>query len=128
RKSTPEHPVKGEGLVFYSPEEVNIAFDEGRAALHAMIKVKDGVRTPNGIEQQLIETSIGRVILNQVVPEEFGFVNQLLTKKALRDIIGDLVKDCGVAKTAKFLDDIKDLGYQFSFKGGLSFNLNYVKI
>jgi len=129
RKGTKVHPVVGEDLTFYSPEEVIIAYNEGRAELHAPIKVKVGIRTgKETIEDQLTETSVGRVLFNQVVPEEFGYVNALLTKKALRDIIGEMVKDCGIAKSAKFLDDIKDLGYQFSFRGGLSFNLNDVKI
>ncbi len=129
RRGTPERKVIGEGLTFYSPEEVIIAYNEKRAELHAPIKVKVPVKVAKGqIETQLIETGVGRVLFNQNVPEGFGYVNQLLTKKSLRDIIGDMVKESGIAKTAKFLDDIKDLGYQFSFRGGLSFNLNYVKI
>jgi len=129
RKGTPEHPVQGEGLTFYSYEECVIAYNEKRADLHAPIKIRTNVKIARGVvEPQLIETSVGRVIFNEVVPAEFGFVNQLLTKKSLRDIIGDMVKECGIAKTSKFLDDIKDLGYTYSFRGGLSFNLNYVKI
>jgi len=129
RKSTPERAVQGEGLTFYSYEECVIAYNEKRADLHALIKIRTNVKIARGVvEQQLIETTVGRVIFNEVVPKEFGFVNQLLTKKSLRDIIGDMVKECGIAKTSKFLDDIKDLGYTYSFRGGLSFNLNYVKI
>jgi DNA-directed RNA polymerase subunit beta' len=128
RKHTPEKPVKGEGYTFYSAEEVTIAFNEGKVDLHAIIKVRSIVKEAGILSTKLIETSVGRVLFNKVVPEEFGFVNQLLTKKSLRDIIGEMVKECGIAKTSKFLDNIKDLGYQFSFKGGLSFNLNYVKI
>ena len=71
----------------------------------------------------MIKTTVGRILFNQVVPEEAGYINTLLTKKALRDIIGDVLKQCGVAKTAKFLDDIKDLGFKMAFKGALSFNL-----
>ena len=129
RRGTPERPVLGEGLIFYSPEECIIAYNERRAELHAPIKIKVNVKTgTDTFETQLIETSVGRVIFNEVVPKDFGYVNQLLTKKSLRDIIGDMVKDCGIAKTSKFLDDMKDLGYHYAFRGGLSFNLNYVKI
>lgn len=128
RKGTPERSVTGEGLVFYSPEEVIIAHNEGRAELHAPIKVKVGIKENGNIVHKLIETSVGRVLFNEMVPKEFGYVDKLLTKKSLRDIIGELVKECGIAKTSKFLDDIKDLGYSYSFHGGLSFNLNYVKI
>ena len=129
RKGTEDHKVIGEGLTFYSSEECIIAYNEGRAELHAPIKIRTGIKTTKGqIEQQLVESSVGRVLFNEVVPAEFGFVNALLTKKALRDIIGELVKECGIAKTSKFLDDIKDLGYYFAFKGGLSFNMSYVKI
>ncbi len=128
RKTTPEQPVKGEGLKFYSSEEVIIAHNEGRAALHAYIHVKVSVLGENGLETQLIETTVGRVLFNQVVPEEVGFLNTILTKKTLRDMIGNLVKECGIAKTAKFLDDIKDLGYRYAFRGGLSFNMSNVRV
>ncbi|MFM6982720.1 MAG: DNA-directed RNA polymerase subunit beta', partial [Chitinophagaceae bacterium] len=129
RKSTPEKIVKGEGITFYSPEEVIIAYNEGKADLHAWIKCRLKDRDENGnIVVKLIETTVGRVIFNQVVPEMMGYINQLLTKKSLRDIISNFVKEVGVARTSKFLDDIKDLGFHFAFKGGLSFNLNYVQI
>ncbi|MCC6818091.1 MAG: DNA-directed RNA polymerase subunit beta', partial [Bacteroidia bacterium] len=129
RKSTEEKKVNGEGITFYSPEEVIIAYNEGRAALHAYIKCRLKDRDENGnIVVKLIETTVGRVIFNQVVPESMGYINQLLTKKSLRDIISNFVKEVGVARTSKFLDDIKDLGFHFAFKGGLSFNLNYVQI
>jgi DNA-directed RNA polymerase subunit beta' len=128
RKSEPEKPMKGEGLFFYSPEEVIIAFNEKKADLHAMIKVRIPAETENGTTYTTIETTIGRVLFNQVVPAEFGYINQLLTKKALRDIIGEIYKKTGTAKTAKFLDDIKDLGFRMAFTGGLSFNLNNVII
>ncbi len=129
RKSTAERKVTGEGIVFYSPEEVIIAYNEGKADLHALIKVKVGIRKKdNTIVTELIETSVGRVIFNEVTPPEFGFVNQTLTKRSLRDIIAEMVKDCGIAKTAKFLDDIKDLGFYYAFKGGISFNMSYVNV
>ena len=129
RKSTPERVVKGEGITFYSPEEVTIAYNEKKADLHAFIKCRLKDKNEKGeIVTKLIETTVGRVLFNQVVPEGVGYINQLLTKKSLRDIISNFVKEVGVARTAKFLDDIKDLGFHFAFKGGLSFNLNYVQI
>jgi len=126
RESIKEIKVKGEGLIFYSPEEATIAYNEGKVDLHAVIKVKvddvvDGKRV-----NHLIETTVGRVIFNEYVPEEVGFINELLTKKSLRDIIGNVLKKSGTAKTAAFLDAIKDLGYAMAFKGGLSFNLEDV--
>ena len=109
-------------MTFYSPEEVIIGYNEKRADLHAIIKVR--IRTPEG--PKTIETTVGRVLFNQVVPEEYGYINQLLTKKSLRDIIGQILKKTGTAKTARFLDDIKDLGFRMAFQGGLSFNLDDV--
>src|SRR6185437_5823302 len=127
KKSTKQEKVKGEGLVFYSAEEAIIAYNEKKIDLHAMVKVKTTVKEPNGdLIEKLIETSLGRIIINQVVHKEMGFINELLTKKNLRDIISEVLKVAGMAKTAKFLDDIKDLGYYYAFKGGLSFNLNDV--
>ncbi len=123
KKGTKQNPVQGEGKVFYSAEEVIIAFNEKRLDLHAWIKVKAKVRENEEIKDQLIETTVGRVIFNQVVPDEVGYVNQLLTKKILRDVIGDIIKVTDVPTTAKFLDDIKNLGFSMAFKGGLSFNL-----
>ncbi len=128
RKSTPEHPVKGEGKRFYSSEEVIIAYNEKRIDLHAIIYVKTKVREQGKLVETMLETSVGRVLFNQVVPDEFGFINKLLTKKSLRDIIGEMVKRLGTATAAQFLDDIKNLGFQMAFKGGLSFNLGNVKI
>jgi len=116
--------VKGEGLRFYSPQEVTIAYNEGAVALHASIKVN----IDNGSGNQTIETTVGRVIFNQFVPKEVGFINELLTKKSLRDIIGTVLKKTGTDATSKFLDDIKNLGYQMAFRGGLSFNLDDVII
>ncbi|MFA8436426.1 MAG: DNA-directed RNA polymerase subunit beta' [Marinifilaceae bacterium] len=120
---------KGEGLTFYSPEEVMIAFNEKAVSMHAQIKVKvmDLDENDNLVEK-IIETTVGRIILNQFTPKKAGFINQLITKKALRDIIGYVFKKCGVDVTAKFLDDIKDLGYRKAFEGGLSFNLDDVII
>ena len=125
KKSTDTEIVKGEGKAFYSAEEVIIAHNEGRVDLHANIRVKADVRLANGtLERRLIETTVGRVIFNQFVPKEAGFVNALLTKKSLREIIGDIIKATDIPKTAKFLDDIKQLGFRTAFRGGLSFNIN----
>jgi DNA-directed RNA polymerase subunit beta' len=126
RKSEVELVVAGEGMTFYSPEEVIIAYNEKRVDLHAIIKVR--MKTGEEDKTHIEETTVGRVIFNQVVPEEYGYINQVLTKKALRDIIGDILKKTGTAKTAKFLDDIKDLGFSMAFQGGLSFNLDDVII
>ncbi|MGN6339991.1 MAG: DNA-directed RNA polymerase subunit beta' [Ginsengibacter sp.] len=125
KKSTPEDPVKGEGKIFYSPEEVIIAYNEHQVDLHAGIKVKVNVRNHDGsLTNKLIETTVGRVIFNQHVPKNAGFVNALLTKKSLREIIGNIIKWTNIPTTAKFLDDIKQLGFRMAFKGGLSFNIN----
>ncbi|MEA5100468.1 MAG: DNA-directed RNA polymerase subunit beta' [Bacteroidales bacterium] len=128
RVSDSDRKMKGEGKVFYSPEEVQIAYNEGAVDLHANIKlrrtfVKDGLQ-----KTERIETTVGRVLLNMVIPEEYGYVNQVLKKTILRDILGDILKVCGTQKTAQFLDDIKNLGYRMAFRGGLSFNLGDVII
>jgi len=128
RKNTKENPIKGEGLVFYSPDEVIIAYNEKAVELHANIKVKVQDVVDGEPIVKLIETTVGRVIFNEVVPKEAGYINELLTKKSLRDIIANVLKVTGIATTAKFLDDIKNLGYKMAFKGGLSFNLNDVII
>jgi DNA-directed RNA polymerase subunit beta' len=116
--------VKGEGLIFYNFEEAIIAYNEGRVHLNAFVKVKINNHKVDGeLKNAIIETTLGRILFNQVVPAEVGYINELLTKKSLRDIIGSVLKDTGMAKTAKFLDDIKQLGFSMAFKGGLSFNL-----
>jgi DNA-directed RNA polymerase subunit beta' len=121
---------KGEGKVFYSTEEVVIAYNEGKLSKHALIKVRVKVKDKktNKLEVKLTETVAGRVIFNQVMPDEVGFVDELLTKKKLQTIIADVFKYAGQAKTAKFLDDIKDIGFQMAYKGGLSMGLNDVKV
>jgi len=126
RKSDSDRKVRGEGMTFYSPEEVIIAFNEKKVDLHAIIRVRMHLPEDGKEVATMMETTVGRVIFNQVVPREYGYINQLLTKKSLRDIIGAILKKTGTAKTAKFLDDIKDLGYSMAFKGGLSFNLDDV--
>ena len=125
KKTIGDDIVKGEGKAFYSADEVIIAYNEKQIDLHANIRVKANFRNPDGtLTYKLIETTVGRVIFNQFVPKEVGFVNALLTKKALREIIGDIIKWTSVPTTAKFLDDIKTLGYRMAFRGGLSFNIN----
>ena len=126
RKSTESKKLKGEGLTFYSAEEVGIAYNERRLDLHAIIKVKTIVKENDELVSKVIETTVGRVLFNEAVPEGTGFINELLTKKALREIIGEILKTTDVPTTAKFLDDIKHLGYTNAFKGGLSFNLGDV--
>ncbi|GCB37584.1 DNA-directed RNA polymerase subunit beta' [Bacteroides faecalis] len=121
--------AKGEGLTFYGPEEALIAYNEGRVDIHAPVKVivKDLDESGNIIDV-MRETSIGRVIVNEIVPPEAGYINEIISKKSLRDIISNVIKVCGVAKAADFLDGIKNLGYQMAFKGGLSFNLGDIII
>src|SRR5690242_3794527 len=124
KKSVDGEVVKGEGKIFYSLEEVMIAYNEGIVDLHAHVKVKADVREKGQIVKKLIDTTVGRVMFNQFVPKEVGFINALLTKKNLREIIGDIIRITNVPKTAKFLDDIKTLGFRTAFQGGLSFNIN----
>ena len=128
KKSTKEYKVKGEGLVFYSAEEAIIAYNEKKVELHANVRVKTTVKEKDQLVEKLLETTLGRILFNQVMPKEMGFINELLTKKNLRDIIAEVLKAAGMAKTAKFLDDIKDLGYIYAFRGGLSFRLDDVII
>ena len=121
--------AKGEGLTFYGPEEALIAYNEGKVDIHAPVKVivKD-VDENGNIVDVMRETSVGRVIVNEIVPPEAGYINTIISKKSLRDIISDVIKVCGVAKAADYLDGIKNLGYQMAFKGGLSFNLGDIII
>jgi len=129
KRTTADEIVLGQDKTFYSPEEVIIAYNERKLDLHAHIKLRRTFTNAEGVVQkEIIETTTGRVLFNEVVPEEVGYIDQLLTKKALRDIIGDVLKQVGIAKTAKFLDDIKELGFTMAYKGGLSFNLGDVII
>lgn len=124
KKSTPELKVMGDGKIFYSAEEVNIAFNEGKLDLHAAIKVKARVEDEHGnMVQKLIDTTTGRVLFNQVTPEQVPYINQLMTKRNLKQIISYVLKRTNFTVTAQFLDSIKELGFYWSFKGGLSFNL-----
>ncbi|MFV0506433.1 MAG: DNA-directed RNA polymerase subunit beta' [Bacteroidales bacterium] len=123
--------AKGEGLKFYSPEEAIIAFNEKRVELHAEVEVRLQERSVDDDVNpftHITKTTVGRILFNQHVPEEAGYINNVLTQRALRGIIADIFKKCDNAKTVKFLDDIKDLGYQMAYRGGLSFNLGDVVI
>ena len=125
----PRKGVKGSGLKFYGPEEAIIAYNEGRVDIHAEVKCRVRDIDENGQPViRIVDTTVGRILVNQVVPEEVGYVNELLTKKSLRDIISVVMKKAGADKVAKFLDDIKNMGYQMAFRGGLSFNLDAVII
>jgi len=125
----PRKGVKGEGLIFYSPEEAEIAYNEGKVDLHAWIKVRISENNQEGKNvKKIIETTVGRILFNKCVPSEVGYINELLSKKSLRDIISKVIEICGFARTSQFLDDIKDLGYYMAFKGGLSFNMDDVII
>jgi DNA-directed RNA polymerase subunit beta' len=127
KKTMGDTVVRGEGLKFYSADEVIIAYNENKVDMHAWIKVKiDNLKENGKLRPATIETTVGRVIFNQVVPKEAGYINELLTKKSLRDIIGAILKETGMARTAKFLDDIKEIGFMAAFRGGLSFNLGDV--
>ena len=129
RRSTKDNKEPGEGLVFHSPAEVIIAVNEGKVSKHAYIKVRVKVRQPDGsLAMQLIETVAGRVLFNECVPEEVGYVNELLSKKKLQGIISEVFKITGMDITAKFLDDIKELGFKEAYKGGLSIGLNDIMI
>ncbi len=129
RVSTPDYKVNGEGLTFYSDEEVVIALNERRVELNAKIKVRAKDFNEDGeLVYQLIETTPGRVIFNQQVPEKAGFINRVLNKKALRDVIANILSLTSVPETSEFLDNIKSLGYEYAFKGGLSFSLGDIII
>ena len=121
--------AKGEGLTFYGPEEAIIAHNEGRCDLHAQVKVvvKD-LAANGGYEQKLVETSVGRIIVNGIIPDEVGYVNKVISKKSLRDIISDVIKAVGFARACEFLDGIKNLGYRMAYLAGLSFNLDDIII
>lgn len=119
KPSNAHYKAVGENKLFYSDEEVIIAYNEKKIALHTIIRLrleKDG-------KHEIIETTVGRVLFNQIVPKEFGYINTLLTKRSLRDIIGSILKKTNPAVAARFLDDLKDLGFKMAFEGGLSFKI-----
>ena len=121
--STDDYKVKGEGLVFYSPEEAEIAYAEGKASLNAKVKCRLTLKENGELVTKLIPTTVGRILFNQIVPKEVGYIDTLLTKKSLRDVIGTILAETDFPTTVKFLDDMKNLGYMNAFKGGLSFSL-----
>jgi DNA-directed RNA polymerase subunit beta' len=123
RKSIPENPVRGEGRRFYSPEEVSIAYNEGQLDLHASIECRVLSEESGKPEYKRLKTTVGRVIFNQAVPQGLPFINELLTKRNLKVIIGDILNRSSFKTTAEFLDNIKELGFGWAFKAGLSFNL-----
>ncbi len=129
RKSTPEKQIKGEGLTFYSAEEVVMAYNEKKVELNASVKIRANDFNEEGeLVPQIIETTVGRVLFNQKVPAQAGYINEVLTKKSLRNIIGGILKVTDIPTTAAFLDEIKNLGYGFAFRGGLSFSLGDIII
>ena len=129
KRSTPEEVIKGEGMTFYSSEEVIIALNEGSISKHAFINCRVRIKNEAGeLEDKIIETVAGRILFNECVPEQVGYINELLTKKKLQQIIGQVFKEVSFARTAQFLDDIKTLGYQSAFKGGLSIGLGDIMI
>ncbi len=128
RNSVKKAQVKGEGLTFYSPEEVQIAYNEKQVSLHAKIRVKVKIKQKGELVDKLIDTTVGRILFNDVVPKKFGYINEVLTKKSLRTIIGNILSETDVPTTAQFLDDMKTLGYNHAFQGGLSFSLGDILI
>ena len=121
--------AKGEGLTFYGPEEAIIAHNEGKCDLHAQVKVVVKDLDEGGkLVDRMVETSVGRVIVNGIIPEEVGYVNKVISKKSLRDIIADVIKTVGFAEACEFLDGIKNLGYRMAYLAGLSFNLDDIII
>ncbi len=128
KQSTEEEPVRGENFIFSSPEEVKIAFNEGKVDIHAIIKARLIIKEGEKEVQKTIKTTVGKVLFNEYVPEELGYINETLTKKSLREIIGNVYKIAGNKKCAKFLNDIKNIGFDMAFQGGLSFNIDDVII
>ncbi len=121
--------AKGEGLTFYGAEEAIIAYNEKRVDVHAPVKVMvDDVDEMGNVVKRLVETSVGRVIVNEIIPVEVGYVNTIISKKSLRDIITRVIKTVGMARACEFLDGIKNLGYRMAYEGGLSFNLDDIII
>ncbi len=120
--------AKGEGLTFYGPEEAIIAHNEGKCDLHAQVKVVVDDVIDGKPVRHMVETSVGRVIVNGIIPKQVGYVNKIISKKSLRDIIADVIKNVGFAEACEFLDGIKNLGYRMAYEAGLSFNLDDIII
>jgi len=129
RRSTPDHPVKGEGMVFYSPEEVKLALQNGKVDMHAIIKCRvDDIDDQGNKIKRLVETTPGRILFNEIVPEQLGYINKLLTKKELKKLISLVLKKTDIPTTAEFLDKIKSQGFMKAFEGGLSFSLANIEV
>ena len=129
KKSTKKEKVKGEGSIFYSAEEASIAFNEGKVEMHAGVKVRTKVRQEDGtLKFAIIETTVGRILFNEVVPESVGYINEHLSKGALKKVVGKIIELTDLPTTVEFLDAIKEIGFKWAFKGGLSFNIGDVII
>lgn len=129
RKNTAKYPVKGEGMVFYAPEEVIMALDSGSLSQHAHIKVKIRIKDEaNTQAEKIIDTVAGRVVFNQYVPEEVNFINEMLTSKKLQNITAQVYKKTNIVRTVQFLDEVKELGFQAAYAGGMSMALDDVKV
>ena len=117
RKSTKEFPIKGEGSIFSNAKEVVISLNEGKVEKNALIKLRANIRKSDGtFESKVIDTVAGRVLFNTLIPEEVGYIDELLTKKKLQQVISIVYKICGIARTAQFLDDIKELGFSMAYE------------
>ena len=116
--------AKGEGLCFYGAEEAIIAHNEGHCDLHAQVKVIVDDLVDGKLQKRMVETSVGRIIVNQIIPTEVGYFNGIISKKSLRGLIADVIKSVGMARACAFLDGIKNLGYRMAYTAGLSFNLD----
>ena len=129
RKSTTDLIVKGEGMLFYSPQEVVIGIETGQVSIHAMIKVRIKEKNESGqLVDRIIDTIAGRVVFNQYIPEELGFINELLTSKKLQHITSLVYRLVGTARVTQFLDDVKSLGFHHAYKAGVSFALDDIKV
>jgi len=121
--------AKGEGITFYGEEEAIIAYNEGKVDVHAPIKcVVTDIDEEGNYVRRLVETTVGRIIINEVIPNEIGFVNEVIGKKALKKVITKVIKGVGMARACEFLDGIKNLGYRKAYEGGLSFVLDDIII
>jgi len=120
--------MKGEGLTFYGPEEALIAHNEGKCDYHARIKCIVNDLIDGKIQKHMIETSVGRIVVNQIIPDEIGYFNDIISKKTLRGLISRVIHAVGMARACTFLDGIKNLGYRMSYVAGLSFNLDDIII
>ena len=129
RKSTKDNSIKGEGSIFSNSKEVIISLNEGKIEKNAYIKLRTNLRKSDGsFERKIIDTVAGRVLFNNLIPDEVGYIDELLTKKKLQNIISAVYKICGISRTAQFLDDIKELGFNMAYEGGLSMGLGDIEV